>query len=721
MPGFALGHAGLFVVDADRHQGGADGVSAWRALLAANGDPQAPCVVTPSGGRHYYFRQPEGEPLGNHEGDLPPGINVRGAGGYVIAAGAAMPDGRCYSREDGDALILARVCPLPPQWLLDLIRAKDRKPSHAPANGVRPAIMTLAEEERIRSYAEKGVAAELDKLRTAPKGRRNNTLNEAAFSIGTMVGAGWIGEASARDSLLAVALDIGLSRPESLATISSGLGGGKLKPRDPPEDRHADDGYGAAIAASLIRAADGTLYDTSTGEIFEPGETPPTGQPSTPRLAPAGGGQQVTAGGQQTWLHPPGLLGEIADWIIETTPRRPNRPLAVAAAIAVIGTALSRTLAGPTRSGTHLYIACIGGTGIGKDWPQRAIGLILEACALGGCVSSGKWKSDVALEGAIADAPAQVAVIDEIGQNLFLPIMGRRAGAHQTGISGVLRQLWSASFSSYQTSASAARRAVTVKSPALSIFGASTVDEFYASLTGDAAENGFLNRFLLVRAAARAKARRRAVIDIAVPDRIKAGVAALLRGGGNLEGGGQALVSRAAPPFDVMPWADSGVCDAFEAFDEALIDRADADPDCARYLGRTAEMALRLATIHAASRDGRDACLELQDFTWGRTVAEASAEIMMTDVRARMADNEAQAKHKLVERLMRECCEAHAEGTVKRRDLLRRLSGKIMTREVDQILAGLIDAEIVLPVEHRPEGGGRPSLRYLYVGERKAA
>lgn len=695
LPGIALGRVGLFVIDADRHEGGADGVTAWDALCAAHDYPPPPCAETPSGGRHYYFRQPEGDPLGNSPGRLPKGIDVRGSGGYVIAPGAELPDGRRYSGLEGFGL----NAPLPPDWLItEYIKAPKDEPPRPPRPG-NAAPASIASEARIKAYAETAFAAELARLRGAGTGTRNNTLNEVAFAIGTLIGAGWIGEASARDTLLTEALAIGLGRAESAATINSGVNAGKASPREMPPDRQEVDALGAAAAISLTRNVDGSFYDAETGEVVE--------------LPPA-------ADANPDWLYPGGLLGEITEWILETTPRRPNRPLAVAAAIVVVGTMLSRTLAGPTRSGTHLYVSCIGGTGIGKDWPQRAIALIMEACGLACCISSGKWKSDVALEGGVADAPAQIAVIDEIGQNLFAPIMGRRAGSHQAGISVVLRQLWSASFATYQTSSSAARRTQTIRSPALSIYGASTIEEFYDSLTGDATENGFLNRFLLVQAAPRAKPNRVTPAEIKVPEHIVKGLCALLRGGGNMEGGAYALTAPRAPLFEIMPWANAEVCDAFERFDEAMIDKADKDPDCAKFLGRTAEMSLRLATIHAASRAGRGAVLEMQDLEWGQAVAWASADIMMLDVRSRMADNEAQGKYKLVERIIREGARKEGIG-LKRRDLLRKLAGKIPERELDSILSALIGAEIIGVYEHKPEGGGRPSLRYVYFGERKAA
>lgn len=61
-----LRKCGLLVIDADRH-GGPDGVAAWEELVREHGADlsRQPMARTPSNGRHIYFSQPEGKPLGN--------------------------------------------------------------------------------------------------------------------------------------------------------------------------------------------------------------------------------------------------------------------------------------------------------------------------------------------------------------------------------------------------------------------------------------------------------------------------------------------------------------------------------------------------------------------------------------------------------------------------------------------------------------------------------
>jgi hypothetical protein len=96
MPGLPVGAHGLVVIDCDRKPNTPDGVAAFHSLCAAHSiDLSGAFVVeTPSGGLHFYWRSET--PYGNSRGSLPAGIDVRGKGGYVIAPGATLPDGRCY-------------------------------------------------------------------------------------------------------------------------------------------------------------------------------------------------------------------------------------------------------------------------------------------------------------------------------------------------------------------------------------------------------------------------------------------------------------------------------------------------------------------------------------------------------------------------------------------------------------------------------------------------
>lgn len=232
LPAIDLAASGLIVIDCDRH-GGPDGVAAFLGLIERYGLPAGvPVVETPSGGRHYVFTQPEGEPLGNATGELPKGIDVRGSGGYVIAPGAALPDGRAWRQIAGPDLAGAFICgmiPVLPAWLEGMLRPRPRpREERRPLPNPAPrAAVGMREEE----YARAALEAECAKVAETAEGGRNQALNVAAFSAGTLIGAGWIGRDECEAALCEAALASGLDEDETMATIASGVVAGMSKPR----------------------------------------------------------------------------------------------------------------------------------------------------------------------------------------------------------------------------------------------------------------------------------------------------------------------------------------------------------------------------------------------------------------------------------------------------------------------------------------------------------
>jgi hypothetical protein len=227
LPAIPVGAHGLVVFDCDRRQDQVDGVQAFIDLCAANSIDTSKFFVveTPSTGLHFYFRTDV--PYSNSRGLLPDGIDVRGVGGYVIAPGATLPDGRSYSHVAGswDAI------PPLPVTLASTLKGKSRAAICAPA--VSP-VATGREWE----YAQAALADEIVKIEAMREGSgRNAALNQAAHSIGTIVGAGWIDRETVERSLWEASERNGYRAKDgdsaAWATLQSGLNDGIAKPRAP--------------------------------------------------------------------------------------------------------------------------------------------------------------------------------------------------------------------------------------------------------------------------------------------------------------------------------------------------------------------------------------------------------------------------------------------------------------------------------------------------------
>jgi hypothetical protein len=246
LPAIDLAKSGHIILDGDRH-GGPDGVAAAEQLFAGRSliAAEIPTVITPREGRHYWFMQPiEGEPLGNSDKSIrDKAINVRGAGGYVIAPGARLPDGREYKRDPNTPSALeavqTRTVPVLPTSIEKLLRANGHSAAQMPPHNGAGYSPTSSREE---NYARAALNRIADKIAfTPPNTGRNIELNNGALPMGHMVAAGWIGRATVEGRLLDAAITCGLVKDDGqrsvLATIKSGLDAGEKDPHAPLPDR----------------------------------------------------------------------------------------------------------------------------------------------------------------------------------------------------------------------------------------------------------------------------------------------------------------------------------------------------------------------------------------------------------------------------------------------------------------------------------------------------
>jgi hypothetical protein len=98
--GIATGRrSGIFVLDVD----GKVGKASLEALQDNHGRLPKTITVETGNGHHLYFRC-GGAGVGNSAGRLGTGIDVRGDGGYVVAAGSLHSSGAVYRYVDGRAL-----------------------------------------------------------------------------------------------------------------------------------------------------------------------------------------------------------------------------------------------------------------------------------------------------------------------------------------------------------------------------------------------------------------------------------------------------------------------------------------------------------------------------------------------------------------------------------------------------------------------------------------
>jgi hypothetical protein len=222
--------SGLLVVDIDADHHGFEGL----AKLEASHDRGLATLesATGGGGSHLLFRYPHNAEIRNSAGKLAYGVDIRGAGGYIIVPPSGHKSGRRYRWCDWHAQPLD-----PPGWLLDALT----KPAAPPAR-VRPKRPPLPFRPKPVGYWEKAADAELAKLARTPEGQCHDELTRSAFRLGQLAHLGMTGaeQTTIIDALADAALTNAReprNRPAAHKTAAECFDAGKASPREPERRR----------------------------------------------------------------------------------------------------------------------------------------------------------------------------------------------------------------------------------------------------------------------------------------------------------------------------------------------------------------------------------------------------------------------------------------------------------------------------------------------------
>lgn len=206
-------------------------------------------VLTPTGGHHLYYRRPDGIEVRSSAGTVGPLIDVRARGGYVVGPWSQRPEGTYLPvagwphviEADTDLVEVtnARMTaitgtpPEMPAWLIDLVAVKDGRRAQASHADLIAEVMAALDREPLGlGYADAALRGEVERVRSAHEGTRNDTTNRAAFSLGQLVSVGLLDEDQVTSELQRAAVAAGLPSSEAAAAVASGLTAGKRNPRE---------------------------------------------------------------------------------------------------------------------------------------------------------------------------------------------------------------------------------------------------------------------------------------------------------------------------------------------------------------------------------------------------------------------------------------------------------------------------------------------------------
>jgi hypothetical protein len=183
----------LIGIDLDT-KSGTDSSAALRELALRHlfTIPETVVVLTPSGGRHLWLTGPPDVVVPNSASRLAPGIDIRGAGGYLVGPGSRTEHG-VYGTAPGTALLAPAPCP---RELLRLLTPPPRTHHHTPpatgqhGQGLVQFVLAAHEGQRntrlfwaaCRAY-ENGIGPELTTALVEAALRTGLTEREARATI----------------------------------------------------------------------------------------------------------------------------------------------------------------------------------------------------------------------------------------------------------------------------------------------------------------------------------------------------------------------------------------------------------------------------------------------------------------------------------------------------------------------------------------------------------
>lgn len=294
----------------------------------------------------------------------------------------------------------------------------------------------------------------LIQLQSAFKGNRNDTLNKVAYRAYGFVKTGRLDEYHVTSKLEDAASRIGLEPSEVTATLRSA--------------------WKAAPVANDL--------------------------PSSPEFNE----QPVAEGGLvSSPEYPPGLVGEIAEYIFQSS-RMPIKAFAIAGALIVISYLNSnKAYAGGSDTALNLYICLIGDTGRGKEDPRKAIKRLIDSMRfeLWGESIHESIASGAALLRSLEGNPSTLILIDEFGIYLQTAL-SERGSVHQKDLIKDLMSLYGLgrSFFAGKAYADKKQNIGQIDKPYINLIGTTTPLELLDGITPRMIDNGLLNRILFVQA-----------------------------------------------------------------------------------------------------------------------------------------------------------------------------------------------------------------------------
>lgn len=206
----------------------------------------------------------------------------------------------------------------------------------------------------------------------------------------------------------------------------------------------------------------------------------------------------------KAFSRPPGIVGDVADYIYSTAVR-PVPEIALAGAIALVAGVVGRSY-NISNTGLNQYIIVLAPTGTGKEGAAQGIDRLISAVrqvvpSIDTFMGPRSFASGQGLVRALQEHPCFVAILGEVGLTLQ-QICDPSPNSSHLALRQMLLDLysksgWAQHFRSTVYS-DKEKNTKDVQSPAVSLFGESTPEVFFDALSATHIASGLIPRFSII-------------------------------------------------------------------------------------------------------------------------------------------------------------------------------------------------------------------------------
>lgn len=375
---------------------------------------------------------------------------------------------------------------------------------------------------------------------------------------------------------------------------------------------------------------------------------------------------------------------------------RMNAPtLTLAATLTSYAALVGRNYESEGGNRCNLMTLALAPTGAGKDAARQAIKkLFSENSAADQVLGADDFASASAIVKRLVRHPRALFMVDEFG--MFISnIQHKNASANRQEIRGILMKLYSDNRSVFKFKEYATESTPQVNQPHVCLYGTTTPEPLFNSLTTESVKDGFLNRFIMFYHPKRHKRTAR-------PEHIQeagAQLAAIIEQAAEYQGtagGNVADIAHVGKHDPLQVYTDSQAFDIIEALDLEFSRRQDSGDACADLWARVCENANKLALLHAISRNPAEPRIQAVDAHYGAYLARYSCELMTWAANRFMAESQHDRnRQKVIDAIKA------GGGALTRSEVLRKCRA-LRAREVEEIVSELQSSgELVIAADDR--------------------